>query len=854
MRLPRRVQTWLVLAAMALFVAWFGAYAVRLHDAHRTAKSDLGQIDLAIWNTSRGRLLQEIKDETISTRLTDHVEPIFLPVSVAFWLWDDVRALLWLQAAALALGAWPVYLLARRWLGRALCPAAGTPDVSGRRADLAAWGGSVFALAYLLSPALQVAAVSEFHALPLAPPLIAWAFWSVEQRQWARFTLAAFLLANVQEGMALLTALLGLHATFRAWRASSDDRHDRMRGIAAGIGTFLFGCGWFYVTTFAIIPRFASEAYGVSATPYAARYGTLGDSFGDVLRALVTRPGAILHIALEPLRLRYIFGLLAPVAFLALLAPDVLILAAPLFLANLLSSYPLQYSGQLHYSAPLVPYVAVAGALGLSRLIRMSRRALGKGFVIPAVSASQGMAVKAYGIILAVVLLAALSWQAAAGHSPIGREYRLLAESGWTQVTPHHELLRRFAAQIPAGSPLSATTDLYPHLSHRELIYRFPWLGEARQALVDVSGNTDVHPVEMRDAIDGLLASGWGLTDAADGYLLLSRGQGAAEIPDEFASFARAPAAAPQYPLDITYGGVLRLLGYDLVHDLKWRKTQLHLYWQALEPLPDGTEIAVQILEPSGEVVDDTAVRPMPAVVWYPPDRWRTDEIVLTTTLPWYLPVEWAPVVGVRRGDEQLVPSASSAEVEVTADGRVRLPAWAWRDGRPAPLKEPPDVHPDDARFTGDGWAVSLTGHSLPGSATAGERLPVKLRWQADAPAPRNYTVFVQLRDAQSRTVASGDGTPTWFTPRRTDRWPAGGYTTWDAHTVELPDSLPAGDYQIIAGWYDLETGTRLALLDAAGNAAGDEAVIGMVRVETEKGPTADLCCATVPECCASLE
>jgi hypothetical protein len=130
----------------------------------------------------------------------------------------------------------------------------------------------------------------------------------------------------------------------------------------------------------------------------------------------------------------------------------------------------------------------------------------------------------------------------------------------------------------------------------------------------------------------------------------------------------------------------------------------------------------------------------------------------------------------------------------------------------------------------------------------------VKLRWRADGPAPRDYTVFVQLRDAQGRTVASGDGTPTWFTPRRTDRWPAGGYTTWDAHTVELPASLPAGDYQIIAGWYDLETGTRLALLDAAGNAAGDEAVIGMVRVETEKGPTADLCCATVPECCASLE
>jgi len=246
MQLRQRVQTWLVLAAMALFVAWFGAYAVQMHEAHLTAKSDLGQMDLAIWNTAHGRLLQEMKDETISTRFTDHVEPIFLPVSLIFWLWDDVRALLWLQAVALALGAWPIYLLTRRWLRRALCPAAGAADVGGRRADLAAWGGLTFAFAYLLSPALQVAAVSEFHALPLAPVLIAWAFWAVEQRQWGRFTLAAFLLANVQEGMALLTALLGLYAAFRAWRAA-EGGPERTRGVIAGLGMFLFGIGWFYV-------------------------------------------------------------------------------------------------------------------------------------------------------------------------------------------------------------------------------------------------------------------------------------------------------------------------------------------------------------------------------------------------------------------------------------------------------------------------------------------------------------------------------------------------------------------------------------------------------------------------------
>ncbi|MGC8782170.1 MAG: DUF2079 domain-containing protein, partial [Anaerolineae bacterium] len=104
-------SSFVVTIAMLLFTAWFAAYSIRLHDAHRTHKADLGQIDLAIWNTAHGRFVQEIKDDRVSTRLTDHVEPIFLPVSLVFWLWDDVRALLILQAAALAAGAWPMYRL-----------------------------------------------------------------------------------------------------------------------------------------------------------------------------------------------------------------------------------------------------------------------------------------------------------------------------------------------------------------------------------------------------------------------------------------------------------------------------------------------------------------------------------------------------------------------------------------------------------------------------------------------------------------------------------------------------------------------------------------------------------------------
>ncbi|MCX7671828.1 MAG: DUF2079 domain-containing protein, partial [Anaerolineae bacterium] len=511
-----------VLIAMVLFTIWFAAYSIRLHDAHRTHKADLGQIDLAIWNTAHGRFVQEIKDDQVSTRLTDHVEPIFLPVSLIFWLWDDVRALLVLQAAALAAGAWPLYRLARHKIQSIERPAhaAGASGASG----LAAWAGVICALAYLLMPVLQAAAVAEFHALALAPAPIAWALWAAEERRWGRFIVAGLLLMSVQEGMALLAAGLGLYAVARGLRHDPPAdvtpagrwRHIDI-GVLVGSVILLLGLLWFYVATFVIIPHYAAQAYGLTQTPYVARYGELGESFGDVLKALLTRPWVALRIAAEPARAGYLIGLLGATGFLALLGPEILLISAPLLLANLFSSFPMQYFGELHYSAPLAPYLIAAALVGLRRF---------HAHALP-------LAGRRPALILGLALLAAgaLFSQISRGYTPIGREYARLGP-GWPAVTAHERLLARFARQIPPAAALSTTSSLYPHFSHRPLIYQFPWLGRAEWALMDVTAATDRHPADIQREALRLLEAGWGVVDAADGYLLLARGRGQATIPD----------------------------------------------------------------------------------------------------------------------------------------------------------------------------------------------------------------------------------------------------------------------------------------------------------------------------------
>ncbi|HUW11557.1 MAG TPA: DUF2079 domain-containing protein, partial [Anaerolineae bacterium] len=674
--LPQLLLLLLILA----YTVGFSAMSIRLHQAQLTHKSDLGQMDLAIWNTSRGRFVQEIKDDSVSTRLTDHVEPIFAPVSMLFWLWDDVRALLVLQSFALALGALPVFWLARSsvhstraGVNRSL---KANRDPEHPLLDLASWFGLLAAFVYLMVPALQAANLTEFHAIPLAVPLILFACWLAERAHWVRFCLACLLLLAVKEEAALLALMLGLYvglrplargllrqrrASERASSAASSPitphashitsavpRRTSRASLISGSLVVLLSALWFLVATFVIIPRHAGAAYGDAASVYFQRYGELGDSVADILRSLLTRPDLVWRTVTEPLRLRYLAGLLASVGFLPLLAPEILLLSAPLLAANLLSSYAAQYSGAFHYSAPLVPYLVIAAIIGARRLAQWTTT---RGRM--ATSRSNALTRRWFFLIL-WLLAWSIGWQVAQGYTPIGREFR------WPEVTDHHRLLARFTAQVPAQVPGSATAALYPHLTHREKLYLFPNVGDAQWVLLDVSGATDMHPVALRDQVLRMLDSGeWGVLDGADGYLLLVRGAEETRIPDGFYDFARSEDPQPEQPVSLSFCapgggsemGPLQFLGYDVMDDEQWRLTTVRTYWQAQGSLPANVRVLPFFVANDGAVVEDTAERTPVGPLWYPPAAWSAGETIVIDTLPWFLPNHWGLAVGVSQGE-----------------------------------------------------------------------------------------------------------------------------------------------------------------------------------------------------------
>src|SRR5256712_4266544 len=150
--LLERYEGRIAVAMLVLYAVVFGSLALIRHWAFHSTALDLGVFDQVLWNTVHGRFMES----TLSLErcephsfFLDHLSPALLLIVPFYAVVPRPETLIVFQTVALALGAWPVYLLARDRLAR-----------SDERL--------VWVAAYVLSAPLAWVTFYDFHEISLA--------------------------------------------------------------------------------------------------------------------------------------------------------------------------------------------------------------------------------------------------------------------------------------------------------------------------------------------------------------------------------------------------------------------------------------------------------------------------------------------------------------------------------------------------------------------------------------------------------------------------------------------------------------------------------------------------------------
>jgi uncharacterized membrane protein len=323
-------------SALLLFIA-----SSLRHFLFNSTGWDLGIYDQVVYLMSQGQ--PPISSFLQMHHLGNHAAWSVYLLALLYKIYPSVYWLLFVQATALALGAVPLWYLAR---------------LAGLRDKKAYLVSGV----YLLYPVIFNANLFDFHPEVMAIPVLISAILAARLGRVWWFSLAILFVLGCKAVLSLTIVGLGF------WLLVFEKK--RICGVialVAGIASFLF-------TTQFLIPTFSGEEAAA-----VSRYSYLGDSVLEIAKNLFLKPGPIFKVLFSLDNLKYLILLFAPVIWgLSFQNLTPLVPAVPALALNLLADYQPQKDIVAQYSLPIVPFLmlAVIATLADNRARLRPRRAI----------------------------------------------------------------------------------------------------------------------------------------------------------------------------------------------------------------------------------------------------------------------------------------------------------------------------------------------------------------------------------------------------------------------------------------------------------------------------------------------
>lgn len=418
-----------VILLVSFFALLYSAWSINRHNNFGTDAVDLAIFDQPIWHWSRFEApLSSIKYNQLPGAhiLGDHFHPILILIAPLYWLWNDVRVLLILQATLVSISAFPIYKIAKILVPHRYFPLA-------------------VSFSFLAFFGIQSAIDYDFHETTLAVlPFSLSLLFMVEGKTVPFFT--TFILGLLfKEDMPLYYAMVGfiLSIRFKKYR----------------LGFIVFGISliYYFLVTQKIIPAFKGDRFA-----YEELDARLGKTTFDLIRTSLVTPWVTLWVLITPLiKFKAIVNYFASYSFLPLLDPLSLALIIPNFVSRYLTELPQRWILRFQYGAMLSPILAF-GAIYSTNQIRdllFSR-------YLPT---AKFLKSETFLNLISILLVVAPLVQTYRTGSPLFKMLNPKTYISDYRIGINRDLLFR----IPKDASVMAQSAFVPHLSHRSAIFRY---------------------------------------------------------------------------------------------------------------------------------------------------------------------------------------------------------------------------------------------------------------------------------------------------------------------------------------------------------------------------------------------
>lgn len=304
----KKIPTIIIVALLGIaFTLFTGILTSLKHLQHWSACYDFGIFSqMYEYMKETGLPLSTCERDGLLSHFAVHISPVYYLLLPFYVIFPTPVTLLMCQAAVIASGLIPLYLLCRKYK-------LSNPAIV------------LFSLCYVLLPSMSNGCFFFFHENKFLTALVLWLAYALEKDRWIPVIICALLVMSVKEDAPVYVAVLGLYFLLSK------------RSPKKGITIMVMAVAYFFIATF-LINKFGS---GTLNDRFSNFFYDGSDSFITVIKAIVLNPMYLIYECFNEDRLKFFFQMIVPLGFIPFMIkkPSKLILLIPFIMFNLMGDY-----------------------------------------------------------------------------------------------------------------------------------------------------------------------------------------------------------------------------------------------------------------------------------------------------------------------------------------------------------------------------------------------------------------------------------------------------------------------------------------------------------------------------------